>query len=275
LGSFAFVDIGRSETIDLGLIVLLALWFTRRIRPGLPLLAAAGAAVAVFVFSVGEFRSAAADHYEATGERASIFNPVVWRTIDFGEATERAAEGAPDIRNGVYLMSYRQSEGGYTLGTRLWDDLVFRWVPAQIVGKDVKAALMFQDDQQLVYQRILDEYNYQRIGGTTSTGFGVAFSEFWHFGALAFGVYAWLAGRWWMLARQGDLWAQLMYSATLGSGLVNFTHNVYWVWLGLPLLLAGVVFIKTLIWATEHRSRKGAPSKRAMRPGSLAEEGVG
>ena len=264
-GSFAFIDIGRSETIDLALVSFLALWFARRIRIGLPLLAAGGVAVGIFVFTVGEFRSAAADNYEMTGERVSIFNPVIWKSIDFEEASARAAEGAPDVRNAVYLMNYRQADGGYTFGARFWDDLVFRWVPAQIVGRQTKAALMFEKDQQAVYETIRNQYNYQRIGGTTSTGFGIAYSEFWFFGALLFGVYAWFAGRWWTLGSHGDLWAQVMYAATLGSGLVAFTHNVYWAWLIMPLLLAGLAFVKLWIWAVSPHS-PGARRRRHADP---------
>lgn len=264
-GSFAFVDMGRSETIDLGLVCFLALWFARRVRIPLPMLAAGGVAIGIFVFTVGEFRDAARANYELTGERVSAFNPAIWRDIDFETASAEAAEGAPDVRNAVYLMSYRQVMGGYTLGTRFWDDVVFRSVPAQLVGADVKAALMFEKDQQSAYDGILNAYNYKRIGGTTSTGFGIAYTEFWYFGCLLFGLYAWCAGRWWTFGSKGDPWAQLMYAVTLGSGLINFTHNVYWVWLNMPLLLSGVAFIKLWIWAASPRPQAHRPMPRAGR----------
>jgi hypothetical protein len=260
--SFAFVDIGRSEAIDLVLVSLLALWFARRIRIGLPVLAAGCAAIGLFAFAVGELRTASADYFDQTGQRVSIFNPMIWRQVDFGAATEKAADGAPDIRNAVYLMSLRQGEGGYSLGARLWDDLVFRWVPAQIVGADRKAALMFESDLHTDYDEIGERYNYKRIGGTTSTGFGVAFGEFWHLGAILFGLLGWAAARWWTLGQAGDLWAQVMYASTLGSGLIAFTHSVYWVWLNLPLLFAGLVFVKAWLRAAHRRApgRAGPPT---------------
>jgi len=260
--SFAFVDIGRSETIDFILVIFLALWFARRIRIPLPVLGVSGAAVAVFVFAVGELRHASEDYFELTGRRVPIFSPVIWRNIDFEQASTNAAERAPDVRNAVYLMAHRRWAGDYTFGTRLWDSFIFRWVPAQLVGKDLKSSLMFQYDVDAVYDVIADRYNYERTVGTTSTGFGVAFSEFWYFGALLFAVHAWLAGRWWTLGQRGDLWAQVMYASTLGSGLINFTHDVYWSWLSLPLLLAGVGFIKVWMSAAGARPRLAEPAMR-------------
>lgn len=267
-GSFAFVDIGRSETIDLVLVTFLALWFARRIRVGLPVLVAGGVAVAIFVFTVGEFRSAASKHFDITGERVSIFNPQVWRNIDFEEASVKAVEGAPDLRNAVFLMTFREVQGGFTLGTRFWDDFIFRWVPAQIVGKEIKSSLMFRkdQDQDAVFDDILNQYDYERTVGTTSTGFGIAYSEFWYFGALLFGVYAWFAGRWWTLGSEGDLWAQVMYASTLGSGLIAFTHDVYWVWLDLPLLLGGVAFVRLWLWATSPERRRTPQLARDFQP---------
>lgn len=264
--SFAFVDIGRSETIDFVLVLFLSLWFARRIRVPLPILACSGAALAVFVFAVGELRHASSDYFDLTGRRVSIFSPAVWRNIDFEQASANAAEKAPDVRNAVYLMAHRQWAGGYTFGTRFWDNLVFRWVPAQLVGQNLKSALMFEYDVDAVYDVIADRYNYERAVGTTSTGFGVAFSEFWYFGALLFSVYAWFAGRWWTLGQRGDVWAQVMYAATLGSGLINFTHDAYWTWMSLPLFLAGVGFVKVWLWAVARpgAADPGAPQARLV-----------
>jgi hypothetical protein len=120
--------------------------------------------------------------------------------------------------------------------------MVFRWVPAQIVGADFKNSLMFR--QGLDFAQIEANYGYTMTGGTTPTGFGFAYQEFGPFGFLYFLVIGIVMGRLWWRAEAGSVWAQALYTSFAGYALHTVTHHAMWLIMQMPLFLIAVFLLK-------------------------------
>jgi hypothetical protein len=256
-GAVAFIGIRRGVIVDFGIAVVGALWFGARRRVPFAMLLAGVVGMAVVSYAIGPLRSAAIEVAEKTGSNVGLLSHEVWEQVDFAGEIETAARRAPDFANAVHLIDYANRWGEFTYGRQSWDALVFQWVPAQIVGADLKNALMFQ--QGMDWQKIGSDYSYTAIFGTTSTGFGFAYQEFAVFGALYFLLIAILMGRLWPRADAGDVWAQALYVSFAGPALHSVTHHAMWLIVKIPLfLIATFILRQTVSTLARHGRRFGA-----------------
>jgi hypothetical protein len=85
----------------------------------------------------------------------------------------------------------------------LYNDLIQRYIPGQIIGYDVKNALKVD-----VGVQDLADFGYVQRTGTTVTGIASAFLSFWYFGALLFWAIAHLMRKWYLGAVNGNIGAQ-------------------------------------------------------------------
>jgi hypothetical protein len=253
-GVGAFVALRRGPLIEFGTATTAALWFGARRRVPIWLLAAGFAGAAVVVYAIGPLRSAASEMAERTGSSAGLLSPEVWQQVDFAGEVEKAARQAPDFSNAVYLIDAANRWGEFTYGRQSWDALVFRWVPAQILGADFKSSLMF--GQGMDWEKLEANYGYTTIGGTTSTGFGFAYQEFGVFGFIYFLLIGLLMGRLWSRAETGDVWAQALYASFASSALHSVTHHAMWLIVQIPLFLLAVLLLRL---AAGRRARHGRP----------------
>ena len=242
--SYSFIDLGRSEFVEFGVVIALALWFARSYIVPKAFVAVTIIGFTIVVYAMSDLRTQSRQYEDWTGESVTIIDNNLWESIDVKKAVSFAVNSAHDVRNGIYVSDYVNEQHAYTYGTGGWDYFIWRWVPGQIVGADIKQSLMFNADRYAIYQALEFDYGYYRNTGTTVTGFGMAFREFWFFGAVIFLVTGWVLGRWWFQACMGDIWSQIMYSSVISSSLISFTHHAYWFWLELPTTIACVIFIK-------------------------------
>jgi hypothetical protein len=253
-GVGAFIGLRRGPLVEFGVAAIAALWFGARKRVPIWLLAVGFAGAALVTYAIGPLRSAASEIAERTGSSAGLLSPEVWQQVDFAAEIERAARHAPDFANAAYLIDVANRWGEFTHGRQSWDALVFRWVPAQIVGADFKSALMFQQGSDLA--EIEANYGYTTTGGTTSTGFGFAYQEFGAFGFVYFLLIGIVMGRLWSRAETGDVWAQTLYTAFAGGALHSVTHHAMWLIVQIPLYLLAVLLLRL---AAGRRARHGPP----------------
>jgi hypothetical protein len=122
--------------------------------------------------------------------------------------------------------------------------LVFNYIPAQIVGQDLKEAFYIP----VPLQRD-PYYEVVQIGGTTNTGMVDAFSSFWYFGAIKFFLVAYLMGRIYRSAKNNSILFELLYMLSLTPALHTITHHTQWLfsaWVHMALfLLPLLVLAKT------------------------------
>jgi hypothetical protein len=144
----------------------------------------------------------------------------------------------------------------FDFGISHWNELVFRYVPAQLVGADLKDALTISVDTPA-----REEFLYTPVTGSTLTGMNNTFQSFWYFGSLEFGVIGFVMCRLWRAACLGSMNAQLMYSLVLSQALESITHSTDnfiapWVHMGL-FLLPALAFARQRTW-------KGKPEVSAI-----------
>ncbi len=226
----------RGPAVDIALISLCTLWFQRRILVPRVALIGGAAIAAIVVNSVGQYRSLV----QAMGRLPTLEELF---TIDFlGDFNRITEEGFYEVRNAIYYVAAAFETANYDFGLSYWNFLIFSYIPAQVVGADVKAALMF-----VLRDNPVAAYGYQRHPGTTFTGFADSFTSFSFLGVLVFFAISRLFANWWYRANGGDIRAQALYAVSIATALHGVTHATLWFVVFLPMLF---IFVLPLFaWA--------------------------
>lgn len=248
----------RRAFLEVATCGLLAFWFARRaIVPRLAVIAAMPLGMLV-VFAVGRLRHITL----SDGGRYITFSDLM--SIDWLSYNPIAGgDTAPEMFNAFTIVS-RFGFSDYTLGAMSWDRIVFQWVPAQIVGRDLKDALSFQ---ALDLRELID-----RIG-STPTAMGEAWMEFGPLGVMFFFATAAVMGWWWIRANSGDSVAMLLYAAGLAPAVLMPT--AYAIYFFNTMLLYGAAIIgvayvvRRMSGAGKAKRRRAPPAAARHRPAGL------
>lgn len=225
----------RAGTVELMTCLALALWLARRWVAPRWAVAAAIPAGMMFVFAVGALRG-----LSATGGVPTLAE---LSTVDFWGATPFGAGDAStssEMRNALAFVRLANEFGWFTFGAESWNTFVFQWVPGQIVGHEIKAALMFDT---ALGERVQVAMAHTMGVGVTYTGLGQAYLDFWYFGCVPFFLMAWIMGRWWVQANRGSLQAATLYAAGLSPALHAVTHYTVYFFNNMLLLWLATVLV--------------------------------
>lgn len=171
------------------------------------------------------------------------------RQIDFVDNFKRFLneESILELRNGAALLESTQKSGDYEYGAGYWNHLVFRYVPAQILGERFKESLKIGSEKTVSSGSVGIEYEFAT--GSTITGMGDSFQQFGWFGCLFFVFMAVIFKSLWVAtSRPEAMFARLLYVLTLTSAMRAVTHWTldflpgflyYVIFLGLAMLYAG------------------------------------
>jgi hypothetical protein len=234
---YSIIFYGRREgaTVFVLTIALTLFYFRRAIPPRLAVIGAIGFAM-LAIPATGTFRGAmstggfdAAKQIDIIGNFQRFLNE----------------ESILELRNAAVLIYTTRLYDTYEFGAGYWDELVFRFVPAQIVGAETKASLM------LGRTRIKDDgedegieigiRNYTAPKGSTVTGMGDSFREFGYFGCLFFALMAIIFRSLWETSLQPEAYfAKLLYILTATSAMRAVTHQTSDF---LPGLLYNLIFL--------------------------------
>lgn len=205
----------RRAMLEVFTCAVLALWFARRILLPRAVILAAMPVGMLAVFAVGELRAITAGGPDAEPSFAAVSDLMA---VDYWAQTPFAdAHSAPEMTTAYNIVRLGLNSATHTFGTATWDRLVFQWVPAQIVGADIKQALMFDVS---VADTILVAYGVASRIGAAPTAVGEAYLEFGLLGAVFFAVTAWIMGRWWVHAHRGSRLALALYAAGLAPAVL-------------------------------------------------------
>lgn len=220
---------------------MLAFWFARRIAlPRLMVLAAVPIGMLV-VFSVGSLRGLGRDN--TSEARWATVSQI--RSVDFWSSTPFANAGqAPEMVNALNLVRFSGDQGINTYGRVSWNRVIFQWVPAQIVGADVKQGLMFDS---IDGHRINQEFNEEDRIGSTPTAMGEAYLEFGIFGIVFFFATALFTARWWAQAIRGSFTAMTLYAAALASAVLMPTAYAIYFFNTAALYVGAFLFIRRFV----------------------------
>jgi len=208
---------GRRETTVMFLMtVALTLYYRRGIKPprAAIILSVIGAMVAIP--ATGTYRGLAVDRdWRAVGQYRFVNN--------FKEYLNSAS--VLELRNAAALIEAARRSGSYQYGEGYWDQLVFRFVPAQWLGKEFKDSLMFHASAELAESELTKLY-YDVPPGSTFTGMGDSFQQLGWLGCLFFAAMGAVYKTVFRASRQrNSIFAQLFYIQTATTAMRAVTNQ--------------------------------------------------
>lgn len=242
---------GRRESAALLILsVALTLFYIRRWIP--PRLAVAGAIVFALLAipATGSYRTAmseqnleAVKQIDLVGNFQKFFNE----------------ESILELRNAAMIIDSVAYLGEYEFGAAYWDQMVFRFVPAQVLGKEFKEGLMINPNDGRIDEQF-ESKGFEISAGSTLTGMGDSFEQFGYFGCLFFLVLAVVFRTLWLTSLQpAAFFAQLLYIQTSTSAMRTVTHQTVDY---LPGLAYNVIFLTLAVWYAREKEA-GSRDQRA------------
>lgn len=244
----------REPAVMLGLTVVLGLYYARRKVPSRLLIFGSLAFVMLAIPATGTYRGLVLYR----GEIGALKQLDLWG--NFKDYFSR--ESVLELRNGAALIESTKRFSRYDYGAGYWNQVVFRYVPAQVVGLDRKNALMIGTTvEKMNMDRT--ESGYEISTGSTLTGMGDAFQHFGWFGCLFFLLLGLFFRSLWLASLLPNaIFAQLLYILVCTSGMRAVTHQTTDF---LPGLIYQVVFLTLGILYAGRRK----PSLQPRKPGSV------
>lgn len=241
----------RAAMIEFGMIILLAVWFKWRWVPARWFVVCGLVVGALLVHSMAEYRMSTSQE----GIVATDWNKVL--SIDYvGNLKRLANEGGQELRNAAYGIEAADRSLSFDYGASIWNSFVLRYVPGQLIGKDIKSSLLLD-----LGNPALEVFGYTPWFGTTPTGLQTAFLSFWFFGAAIFALIGLIMSRWYKAAMQDNLAAQILTMLLPTHALHAITHhqeNFF-----MPFIQWAVFLLPVLIYARvkQTRHRQTHPAK--------------
>lgn len=231
-----------------------ALFFYFRYRRQVPrsIQIAALAIGALFVTSIGDYRGTMLNTESGLKWTGAGLDDLM--KIDFKDnflLSDRPTTSM-ELFNAALVIEGAERGGYFDGGLSLWNRFIFSYVPAQIVGRDLKESLQFD------LRNTRDDFGYIWHVGTTSTGFAEAFRSFWYFGALVFFAIGRILRYWMTRALTGDYLGAVMMFVLLPKSLIAITHNASQFFLEFVSLFVFVILPLRLLSYGPNRSARRA-----------------
>lgn len=241
----------RTALVEFFLFSCMVLYYRYRFTPSRVLTGVSLVLLAFFVNSTVEYRSTLREKQGAPTTFSALMD------INYIENFLLSFTRAPDATNAVYLIDTTDRDLNLDYGSNLYNALVNRFIPGQIVGEGAKKSLY------------IGEYGYD-FGdhvprtGTTITGVGFAFASFWYLGFFWFYLIGALFGRWFTAAEAGSFVSQAVLALTLYQGMICFIFSPADLFLRIVFL--GFVLVPLFVFASRGREQGGqhfSPAARA------------
>lgn len=193
----------RSAMVELFIIIFFSIWFKRRYLPSKSIILTILFGGIILANSIGDYRSTLLKEDRTTWTGSGVSEVL---KIDYIGNFKRAfTEGGGDWRNAISTIYFTDKDLNFDYGLSLWNNIVHRYVPGQIVGNDLKQSLVFDLATSSAVKSI-----YAGTVGTMVTGVAVSYSSFWYFGSFMFFIISFIFGRWYRGALDGNLSLQLV-----------------------------------------------------------------
>ena len=204
----------RRAVLEVFTIISMAYWYARGLVLSRTLVLIGIPFGMLFVFGVGALRGLGWNNL-ADVNFAQIAAIDFWSYTPF----ENNAQ-FPEMANAYYIVKYVSDGGSFTLGADSWNRFIFQWIPGQLVGRDLKEALMFDTG---FFNQALNNAGADHRLGATNSAFGDAYMEGGFLGCVFFFITAFVVGTWWEKARRGDVRAQIYYASGIASATLMLT----------------------------------------------------
>ncbi|HET9367020.1 MAG TPA: hypothetical protein VFO22_03035 [Candidatus Udaeobacter sp.] len=185
------------------------------------------------------------------------------KEIDFSQQFQEslAPEATSELKNATALIAATETTGSYGLGAGYWNELIFRFVPAQFVSKEFKSSLMIGGEHTDLADFVEQTLEIRLPPGTTVTGIGDSFNQFGYFGCLFFAAVGYLFKTLWAAAnRPNGTIAQILYVQITTSAMRAATHQTLDF---LPGFIYALIFIGGIAWFAKKGTGAAAPLRQA------------
>lgn len=236
----------RAEAIELIMIFALAWWFYKRQAIPRMLIITAIFFGTLLMNSMGEYRAI------TKANSAPVWDEI--RRIDVvGNLSTVLRDGGDEMRNAILRINNTATTLQFDYGKFHWNRLIFNFVPAQLVGANVKQSFMLPVPTMA--------RDYDPIVGTTETGMADAFQSFWYLGAFKFFILAYLVRRIWVTANRGEFSAQFTYVLSIIPSMHAISHQTDWVlmvWVHMLMFAAPALLFAVIPARSDSRHRSGS-----------------
>jgi hypothetical protein len=252
ISSAALLRGRRAEMMNLASYILVSLWFVRRftIPRGLLIVGLAGGLI--LVNAIGTYRAIMKNKDTSLSERLAQAS-----NADYLASSRRSmGESGSEFKNYIFYRQAVVDSGFYDFGFEHWDRAVFNFVPAQIVGRELKESLMLEYLQEVDLQAYaLEAYGHPRKTGSTSTGFYDAYASFGWFGVIKFIIIGNIMGVLYKYAMCGYFLPQLLYVYLLGTAMHAVSHGTHRILVS-SWIYFFVLCFPVLFWAQAREQNK-------------------
>jgi hypothetical protein len=242
---------GRREVAAQAILTIgLVLFFERRLLPPRWLVPLAAVAALLIIPATGTYRSKAATFDWAGVQQMNLVD-------NFKSYMNE--ESILELRNAAIYIEATKSMDDYGWGAAYWDEMVWRFVPAQLLGNGFKDSLMIARGK-MDYESQLLSIGYYVSVGSTLTGMADSFSQFGYFGAAVFAVMAlWFKNVWESATQPDSIFAQLMYIGSVTSAMRAVTHQTVDF---LPGMTYQLIFVLLLYFFSRIKGSTSLPAGR-------------
>ncbi|MDB5262634.1 MAG: hypothetical protein JWQ14_1915 [Adhaeribacter sp.] len=221
---------GRREPTALFILTIaLTMYYQRGFRP--PRVAIIGIIVFAMLIipAIGDYREKA----EEDPWMALTTLDLQKSFIDYFKVEENEVL---ELAVAAHVLDSYSFHGEYTFGASYWNEMVFRYVPGQLLGTDFKESLMI-GERDVIYRN-----GYARPPGLTITGIADSFQQFSYFGFIFFFFLGGLFRYVWRLSvTNGNLLVQILYMLCFIQGMLAVTHSTV-------VFLPGIFFSFIALW---------------------------
>lgn len=226
---------------DIGFIVIslgICLYFVLRKVPPKALVISALIFAMFMIPFIGEQRGIYSEKWQ-DNEELSLTEPL--------QELIQGKSSALELYNAAQIIDVTVKTSRYGWGTAYLNHLVFRYIPAQFLGKDFKNSLYLSNSNYYLYKYLVNRVNFYKIPlGSTPTGIGDAFTQFDYFGCLFFAIVAFVYKFFWYASCiPNNKIPQIIYASTSVYAIHSVTHGTVNF---LPDLLSIFVFTLPIIW---------------------------
>lgn len=212
----------RTALIELALTTAFVLWFSRGWVPSRKMALILGGGVIGFVTLVPFYREAI---YLATSVDPSLsifdrFTIGLNGMLLMESAYFHVNSNMSDFISSLNIYRTVLLEQNYTYGADAWNIVIHRFVPAQIVGSDLKAAIQISHGVQI-------NDHFGAITGAMKTGMAVSFVSFGFLGPILFFIVAKIYSLFYEKASRGNIVFQVLCATTIYGLLLAFPSSIY------------------------------------------------
>jgi hypothetical protein len=188
------------------------------------------------------------------------------KEINFAHEFQEALDpdAMSELKNATVVIAATDVTGDYEFGAGYWNQIIFRFIPAQFFGSNVKSGLMIGGEKRDMSDFVNDVLSIRLPPGMTVTGMGDSFNEFGYLGCFFFAVVGYLFKTLWAAANKPNgTVAQILYIQVTTSAMRAATHQTIDF---LPAFLYGAIFIGAIAFFARDRSVFSMPLAQAHMP---------